>query len=215
MNFRPVPLPAPAPGGPPALPPGALTPPPPPPAAGPGGVGPVPPAAAGAAPAAPQGGFPGGGGNPGPGAGGVPAKVNPVFVLQTQTYDLDDVQVLDTKGKQVDKKELAKLLKEEKVAMASLYGQPVDPLHLRVLKDDILTFVLPAPKPRFGVPGQPGLVPPGFAPPNVPGAAPGFPPAGGTSGPPARFAPANPGGPVPPPANLKPPSSGGSSDEGV
>jgi hypothetical protein len=239
MNFRPVPLPAPAPGGLPALPPGAL----PPPAAGPGGFGPVPPAAAGtapaappaalppaaaapggappappagAAPAAPPGGFPGpGGGAPAPGAIGVPARVNPIFVLQTQAYDLDDVQVLDTKGKQVDKKELAKLLKEEKVAMASLYGQPVDPLHLRVLKDDILTFVLPMPKPRLGVPGQPGLAPPGFAPPNVPGGAPGFPPAGGTTGVPPRFGPGGPAVPPPPPANLKPSGTGGSSDEGA
>jgi RNA polymerase sigma factor (sigma-70 family) len=84
--------------------------------------------------------------------------------VQSTTYELDDVQVVDTKGKPVDKKELPKLLKEETVAMASLWGQPVDPLHLRVLKDGILTFVLPMPKP-----GAPGAAvfpafPPGFQP---------------------------------------------------
>jgi RNA polymerase sigma factor (sigma-70 family) len=41
------------------------------------------------------------------------------------TYDLKDVQVFDTKGKKVGKEELAKLLKDETVAVAA-FG-PVDP----------------------------------------------------------------------------------------
>jgi hypothetical protein len=99
-----------------------------------------------------------------------------VATLQTQTYSLDDVQVLDTKGQKVDTKDLAKMLKEETVAMASMYGQPVDPLHLRVLKEGTLTFVLPAPK---GIRGGPGFSPGG---PPVPLPAPLPPGSGGASG---------------------------------
>jgi hypothetical protein len=88
--------------------------------------------------------------------------------LQATTYDLDDVKVLDTKGKEVDKKDLPKLLKEETVAMASLCGQPVDPLHLRVLKDGTLTFILPVPKGGGGI-GLPGIAPPALPVPPAPG----------------------------------------------
>jgi RNA polymerase sigma factor (sigma-70 family) len=118
-------------------------------------------------------------------AGGGVQVVNAADALQSTTYDLDDIQVIDTKGKAVDKKDLPKLLKEETVAMASLWGQPVDPLHLRVLKDGVLTFVLPMPKP--GAPGAavfpafPGFQPVGgalpIAIPPVPALPPG--PAGG------------------------------------
>jgi hypothetical protein len=109
----------------------------------------------------------------GGGAGGVPvpaiARIGEVkmkYATQTQTFDLGDFQVTDVKGKKVDKKELAKLLKEETVAMASLYGQEVDPLHLRVLKEGILIFSLPAPK--FDFPGG-GIAPPPIAFPPGPG----------------------------------------------
>ncbi len=96
-------------------------------------------------------------------AGGPVPMINAATTLQSTTYDLDDIQVMDTKGKEVDKKELPKLLKEETVAMASLWGQPVDPLHLRVLKDGMLTFVLPMPKTVAPVGAVPA-VPPGFPP---------------------------------------------------
>jgi RNA polymerase sigma factor (sigma-70 family) len=134
----------------------------------------------------------------GPG-GTAPAigKVEKVTMIQTQTFDLSDVEVLDTKGKKVDAKDVAKQLKEEAVAMASLYGQPVDPLHLRVLKDGTLTFVLPAPK-AVPVP-LPGPNPPGF--PGGPGGRPG----GGGGGAPGGIGIAPPGTttvpgiPTPPP----------------
>jgi RNA polymerase sigma factor (sigma-70 family) len=117
-----------------------------------------------------------------PGAGGgvaapaiAIAPVKPIMKLQAQTYDLKDVEVLDTHGKKLSSKEVMRRLKQETVAVASQWGQKVDPLHLRVLRDDILVFVLPAPR------GFPGIVPPGVpvplpAPvplPRVPGAAPG------------------------------------------
>jgi hypothetical protein len=101
------------------------------------------------------------------------------------------VQVFDSKGKKIDKKKVANLLKKEKVALASMGGQKVDPLHFRVIKEGTLVMVLPAPK---GLPGGGGIrggggivvpavpavpaLPPG--PPNVPGIAP--PPAGAPGG---------------------------------
>jgi hypothetical protein len=113
---------------------------------------------------APAPGGPGAGGFGPPGViGGVPGgplKVEQVTTLQSQTYDLDDVDVLDVKGKKLDKKDVAKLLKEEAPALASLYGQKVDPLHLRLVKEGTLIFELPMPKNMPGVPGFPGGVAP-------------------------------------------------------
>jgi RNA polymerase sigma factor (sigma-70 family) len=106
----------------------------------------------------------GGGGGGGGGAGGARPGgagqgggfgVNNNDAVQTQTYELKDVQVFDTKGKLIDNKNLAKLVKVETVAMAN-WSQPLDPLHLRLLKEGTLTFVLPAPQ-GFG----PGMMPPG------------------------------------------------------
>jgi RNA polymerase sigma factor (sigma-70 family) len=65
------------------------------------------------------------------------------------TYDLKDVQVFDTTGKKVGDKELAKLLKDETVAVAAF--APIDPLHLRILKEGTLVFILPL-APAGGLP---------------------------------------------------------------
>ena len=94
----------------------------------------------------------------------------------SQTYDLDEVQILDTRGRKLDKKTVVKRLKQETVAVASLWGPKVDPLHLRVLKDGILVFVLPVPK---GIPGVPGIALPGRV---VPLPAPVVPPGGPGAG---------------------------------
>jgi RNA polymerase sigma factor (sigma-70 family) len=136
----------------------------------PGGPGPLRPG---------PGGLPGGAGGAG-GAGGIRvgfAGAGPAQDVQSQTYNLDDVEVFDTKGKKLDKKEVIKRLKEETVALASLTGEKVDPLHLRLIKDGTLVFVLPLPKggPGGGFPGQPlpprapGIVPPGNVLPVIPG----------------------------------------------
>jgi RNA polymerase sigma factor (sigma-70 family) len=130
------------------------------------------------------GGFGGGGPNGGPGGN---ARVEQVTKVHSQTYDLDDVQVLDTKAKKLDKKKVMKLLKKETVALAALWGQKVDPLHLRVIKDGTLVFVLPAPKgnggnniPGGGLPGRPAggggagggrIAPPGERVPGIGGGA--------------------------------------------
>jgi hypothetical protein len=95
----------------------------------------------------------GGGGAAIPGA-----EVKPV--LGVRTYDLDDVKVLNTRGKAVSKKEVLKRLKAETVALASLHGQEVDPLQLRVYKDGRLLFVLPPPGIGGGGGGSSGGAPP-------------------------------------------------------
>jgi RNA polymerase sigma factor (sigma-70 family) len=66
--------------------------------------------------------------------------------IQIQRFDLASVKVLDAKGKTIEESELVKLLKKETIAMASLHGEPIDPLHLRVLKEGTLVFALPAAK---------------------------------------------------------------------
>jgi hypothetical protein len=137
---------------------------------------------------------------PGPGTGaGAPMRVEMVTTLRTQTYELKDVQAFDAQGRKLDAQRVAKLLKAETVAMA-LWGQALDPLHLRVLKEGTLTFVLPAPP----APG-PGLVPPG-APGGVapPGQAVPPPLPGGTD----PVAP-GPGGAVQPGVAPVPPANGG------
>jgi hypothetical protein len=60
------------------------------------------------------------------------------------SYDLKDVQVFDTKGKKIGMTDLPKLLKDDTLAVES-YGE-VDPLHLRILKDGTLVFLLPRAK---------------------------------------------------------------------
>jgi hypothetical protein len=83
--------------------------------------------------------------------GGGIGAVAPADRPMELSYDLDEIQVFDTKGNEVDKKKLAKLLKDETVAVASFGDQPPDPLHLRILKEETLVFSLPPP-PAGGIP---------------------------------------------------------------
>ena len=137
--------------------------------------------------------FPG----PGPGIGGIQVKQIKPGAVGTQTYDLTDVQVVDTTGRKLDKKDLGKLLKEETVATASFAGMEVDPLHLRILKEGTLVFILPMPKMGGGPGGPPGFLPggqPGFVP--VPGGV--LPPPGQVIPPPGPEVPLPPQGAPPP-----------------
>jgi hypothetical protein len=61
------------------------------------------------------------------------------------TYELKEIQALDTKGEEISKEELAKRLKEETVGLAMFGNRPPDPLHLRILKEGTLVFLLPLP----------------------------------------------------------------------
>jgi hypothetical protein len=89
--------------------------------------------------------------------------------VHAQTYDLDKVEVLDTKANKLDRNAVIKRLQKETVALAT-WSAPLDPLHLRVVNDGTLIFVLPNP-------GFPGAIPPGA--PGFPGAQPGLPGAPG------------------------------------
>jgi RNA polymerase sigma factor (sigma-70 family) len=80
-------------------------------------------------------------------------------------YNSAGIRVHDAKGREIDAKELRQRLKKETIALASADGQPVDPLHLRLYKEDTLVFVLPQ-----GSPAVPGAAP--IAPPPAPAAAP-------------------------------------------
>jgi len=81
------------------------------------------------------------------------------------SYDLKEVRVFDTKGKEVGKKELAKLLKDETVAVAAFGDQLPDPLHLRILKEGTLVFLLPLPPPdKMPLPAVKQALCPGLGP---------------------------------------------------
>jgi RNA polymerase sigma factor (sigma-70 family) len=67
-------------------------------------------------------------------------------MVRSKTFNLADVRVLDTKGKKLDSTTIAKLLKGETVALAAIHDREVDPLHLRVLKEGTLVFILPEDK---------------------------------------------------------------------
>ncbi len=96
-------------------------------------------------------------------------------------YDFQKVRVHDTKGRAVDANELRKRLRSETLALISADGRPVDPLLLRLYKEDTLVFVLP-PDALPAVPGVDPIAPlpaPAVAPPPValpPGTSPVPPP---------------------------------------
>jgi hypothetical protein len=78
----------------------------------------------------------------------------PTLAVLEEDYDLKGVKVYDTRGEAVDLKRLPALLKGETPALVSADGRPVDPLHLRLVKEGTLVFVLPL------LPAQAGTPPP-------------------------------------------------------
>jgi RNA polymerase sigma factor (sigma-70 family) len=88
---------------------------------------------------------------------------------RTFVYPVDRIRVYDTKGRKVETKELGKRLKGETLALMSTDGRPIDPLHLRLYKEDTLVFVIgqqppPGVPPTVGVPAAPYATPPPAAP---------------------------------------------------
>jgi RNA polymerase sigma factor (sigma-70 family) len=67
----------------------------------------------------------------------------PVITTTTEAFHPDRVEVYDTKGKSVNPNMLPGLLNEEILALVYPRGQKYDPLHLRVVKEGTLIFVLP------------------------------------------------------------------------
>jgi RNA polymerase sigma factor (sigma-70 family) len=97
-----------------------------------------------------------------------------------------EVSAFDTKGKRVEPKALARLLKKPALALAYVTGEAPDPQHLRLIREGTLILVLPNLGP---VPVAPPLAaPPAPAVPAVPAVPP-----------PARSDPLPGGTPVPPP----------------
>jgi hypothetical protein len=62
----------------------------------------------------------------------------------TTVYDSGTFHVNYADGRAIDAKELRKRLKKETVVLFSADNRPVDPLHLRLYKEDTLVFVLPS-----------------------------------------------------------------------
>jgi RNA polymerase sigma factor (sigma-70 family) len=92
----------------------------------------------------------------------------------TQLLAVTDIGVLDSKGNPIDKDQLPRLLKEEMPALIYSGPSAIDPLHLRLIKEGTLVFVLPyAPPvppraPPQGIPLSPVvsyILPPGVLPP--------------------------------------------------
>jgi hypothetical protein len=61
----------------------------------------------------------------------------------TRHIPLKDVQVYGTDGKRIDPKAVLGLLRKEVLALCSINGDPVDPIHLRLIKAGTLIFVVP------------------------------------------------------------------------
>jgi hypothetical protein len=85
-------------------------------------------------------------------------------------YDSATIRVHDAKGRDIDAKELRQRLKKWTLALISADHNPVDPLQLRLYKEDTLVFVLPPPPPAQAARPVPGNDP--MAPPPPPAAVP-------------------------------------------
>jgi hypothetical protein len=72
--------------------------------------------------------------------------VSPVKREETRSVPLKHARVYGTDGKEVDRKRLSELLRKPILALCSVDGKQVDPLHLRLIKDQTLIFVGPIPK---------------------------------------------------------------------
>jgi RNA polymerase sigma factor (sigma-70 family) len=124
-------------------------------------------------------------------------EVRPVTSYQLQRidhaeiYDTDEFRVYDTEGHAVRLKELRKRLKGETLALISANGRPVDPLHLRLYKEDTLIFVLPL-RPVPAVPVVGTAPPPAPLDPPVPIAPPSVSPAPPVDDPEASVPPSKP-----------------------
>lgn len=92
-------------------------------------------------------------------------------LLRSDRYERDQVEVYDTRSRKLDNKDMPKWLKVEIPALVLVGSRELDPLHLRLIKDGTLVFVLPtsvaAPATVVGTPppaspvGVPTVVPPG------------------------------------------------------
>jgi RNA polymerase sigma factor (sigma-70 family) len=90
--------------------------------------------------------------------------------LSTDCWDLAEVEILDNTGMSIDKEQLPKLLHGEVLALIYMGPDKFDPLHLRVIKDGVLVFLLPShatPVPAVSPPSAPRPRPFGQAAPSA------------------------------------------------
>ncbi len=80
-----------------------------------------------------------------PGANDAGGAYEMVWREQTYRLDIKEVKVYDTAGKEIDAKAVRHLLSKETLALYT-YGEKVDSLHLRTVKDGTLIFVYLPPK---------------------------------------------------------------------
>jgi RNA polymerase sigma factor (sigma-70 family) len=101
-----------------------------------------------------------GAGQPGP-TGQVPGAqfYTPTLMQCMRTFDLAKIQTLDMHDKPIGISDLARRLKKETLVLISADGQRVDPLHLRLFKEDTLLFIIPPTEPAIEPP-PPGMVSP-------------------------------------------------------
>jgi hypothetical protein len=130
-------------------------------------------------------------------------KVTSYILVPTtfeQVYPLKAARVLNTRGKRLETKQVQKALKGETVVLLAFGDRPVDPLHLRLLKDDTLLVVLPQDV-------TPAIMPTAVAPPAPALAAPTPVPAAPAAGSPDLAFPIAPVVPAAPAAAPPPPQA--------
>jgi RNA polymerase sigma factor (sigma-70 family) len=113
-----------------------------------------------------------------------------IYTLHTQRYERSEVEVYDTSRRKLDGNDLAKRVKDEIPVLVVIGAGKIDPLHLRLIKEGTLIFVLPA-----------RCIPPAAAPsPAVPPMA-AYPPAAGDI---VQYVPALPAPMYQPPIGVPP-----------
>ena len=66
-----------------------------------------------------------------------------VYTLRADRYGREEVEVYDMRRNKLDTNDLAKLLNKEIAALVLAGTREIDPLHLRLIKEGTLIFVLP------------------------------------------------------------------------
>jgi peroxiredoxin len=72
----------------------------------------------------------------------------PVTVLNRQTVSLKDATIFDLGGKKISLDQARERLKEPTPVLLMMVGEKVDPIYLKIMKEEALTFVFPSP-PQF------------------------------------------------------------------
>jgi peroxiredoxin len=67
----------------------------------------------------------------------------PVTVLKRQTVSLKDVTICDLEGKTISLDQARERLKEPTPVLLAMLGEKVDPIYLKIMKKETLTFVFP------------------------------------------------------------------------